>query len=76
MMVQDDDKIIKLVQSSTSGLMASFRNKVELLGKCSDDIKKITREGYDIKIAREAARKLFRNFNVSFLAIDGTTRLP
>jgi hypothetical protein len=69
----DNEKVIKLVQSSTRVLMTSFRNKAEELRKCSDDIKKLVRIGYDIKIAKEAANKLFGyNKGISFLAIDGT----
>jgi hypothetical protein len=41
MMREDNDKVIKLVQSSTWVLMTSFKNKAEELYKCSDDIKKI-----------------------------------
>lgn len=73
MQEEESDKVIKLVQSSTRVLMTSFRSKAEELYKCSDDIKKIIRKGYDIKIAREAAKKLFGdNKGISFLAIDGT----
>ena len=31
--------------------MTSFRDKTESLTKCSDDIKLLLREGYDIKLA-------------------------
>ena len=54
-MSQDNDKLIKLVQSSTRNLMGSFRDKTEVLSKCSDDIKLLLREGYDVKIARDIA---------------------
>ncbi|MGA9843028.1 MAG: hypothetical protein WBQ25_12000 [Nitrososphaeraceae archaeon] len=53
----DDDRQIKLVQSSTRSLMASFRDKTESLTKCSDDIKLLLRERYDVKIAKETAEK-------------------
>ncbi len=51
----DDDKQIKMVQSSTRSLMASFRDKTESLTKSSDDIKLLLREGYDVKLAKETA---------------------
>src|SRR5690348_8618556 len=71
-MIAEDDKIIRIIQSSTRGLLASFRNKTQLLRECSDDIKLLIREGYDINTARDAANKLFGKCNVEFLAIDGT----
>jgi hypothetical protein len=69
--VNDDDKLIKLVQSCTHNLMGSFREKTGLLTKCSDDIKLLIREGYDIKVAKETAEVFFGKKNVSFIAIDG-----
>ncbi len=68
----DDDKQIKLVQSSTRSLMASFRDKTESLTKSSDDIKLLLREGYDIKLARDTAENFFGKKKISFIAIDGT----
>lgn len=68
----DDDKLIKVVQSSTRNLMGSFRDKTELLSKCSDDIKLLLREGYDVKVAIETAQKFFGKKKISFIAIDGT----
>jgi hypothetical protein len=50
--------------------MASFRDKTESLTKCSDDIKLLLREGYDLKLARDTAEKFFGK--ISFIAIDGT----
>ncbi len=64
----EDDKQIKLVQSSTRNLMASFRDKTELLTKCSDDIKLLLREGYDIKLAKETA--------VSLALVVGKKKFP
>ena len=52
--------------------MGSFRDKTELLARCSDDIKLLLREGYDIRIAKETAEKFFGKKKVSFIAIDGT----
>jgi hypothetical protein len=52
--------------------MASFRDKTESLTKCSDDIKQLLREGYDVKLARETAEKFFGKKKISFIAIDGT----
>jgi hypothetical protein len=51
--------------------MGSFRNKTELLTKCSDDIKILLR-GYDVRIAKETAEKFFGKKKISFIAIDGT----
>ena len=68
----DDDKLIKLVQSSTHNLMGSFRDKTELLTKCSNDLKLLIREGYNVKIAKETAEKFFGKKKISFIAIDGT----
>jgi hypothetical protein len=68
----DDDKLIKLVQSSTRNLMGSFRDKTELLSKCSDDIKLLLREGYDVNVAKKTAEKFFGKKKISFIAIDGT----
>lgn len=71
---QTEDNLINMIQSSTRGLLASFRDKVELLSQCSEDLKQIIHEGYDVKISKATAKKLFgENHNaVSFLAIDGT----
>jgi hypothetical protein len=52
--------------------MGSFRVKTELLTKCSNDLKLLIREGYDVKIAKETAEKFFGKRKVSFIAIDGT----
>ncbi len=52
--------------------MGSFRDKTELLTKCSDDIKLLLREGYDVRIAKETAEKFFGKKKISFVAIDGT----
>lgn len=68
----DDDRQIKMVQSSTRSLLGSFRDKTELLTKCSNDINLLLREGYDIKIANDTAEKLFGKKKISFIAIDGT----
>jgi hypothetical protein len=68
----NDDKLIRQVRSSTHNLMGSFRDKTELLAKCSNDIKLLIREGYDVNIARETAEKFFGKKKVSFIAIDGT----
>jgi hypothetical protein len=68
----DDDKLIKLVQSCTQDLMGSFRDKTELLTKCSDDLKLLIREGYNAKVAKETAEKFFGKKKISFIAIDGT----
>lgn len=69
--INDDDKLIKIVQSCTHNLMESFRDKTELLTKCSNDLKLLIREGYDVKIAKETAEKFFGKKKISFIAIDG-----
>jgi len=43
----NDNRLLKLVQTSTHNLMGSFRDKTELLIKCSNDIKLLIREGYE-----------------------------
>ncbi|MFY9870306.1 MAG: hypothetical protein WAK17_11345 [Candidatus Nitrosopolaris sp.] len=42
------------------------------MSKCSDDIKLLLREGYDVKVAKETAEKFFGKKKISFIAIDGT----
>ena len=73
-MIQEDDKLMNTIKSSTRGLLASFRTKAELLSQCSEDVKQFLREGYDVKIAKVACQKLFGEdkTTISFLAIDGT----
>lgn len=68
----DDDKLIKLVQACTHNLTGSFRDKTELLTKCSNDLKLLIREGYDVKIAKDTAEKFFGKKKISFIVIDGT----
>jgi hypothetical protein len=51
--------------------MGSFRQKTELLTQCSNDIKLLIREGYDVKVAKETAEAFFGKNKVSFIAIDG-----
>ena len=63
----DSDKLIKLVQSCTHDLMCSFREKTELLTKCSDDLRLLIREGYNAKIAKETAEKFFGKKRISFM---------
>jgi hypothetical protein len=69
---EDDDKLVKLVQSSTRNLLRNFRERTELLSQSSNDLKLLVREGYDVKTSLEAARALFGDQKVSFIAIDGT----
>jgi hypothetical protein len=68
---ENQDRIIKLVQSSTRNLIDSFREKAETLSGLSE-IGKLIREGYDPKIAQNIAKRLFGSDEVKFLAIDGT----
>ncbi len=68
----DDDKLTRLVQSSTRSLMESFRDKTRSLSKCSNDVKLLLREGCDLRIAKQTAEKFFGNTKISFIAIDGT----
>jgi hypothetical protein len=68
MIPEQDDKIVKIIQSSTRRLLTSFRNKTQLR-ECSNDVKLLIREGYDINMARKAARNLFGKYDVPFLAI-------
>ena len=66
-MIAEDDKVIKIIQSSTRDLLASFRNKTQLLKECSNDIKMLIREGYDINTAREEPRIFLENTTFHFL---------
>ena len=68
----NDDRQIRMVQSSTRSLLGSFRDKTELLTKYSNDIKLLLREGFDPKIAKDTAEKFFGKKRISFIAIDGT----
>jgi hypothetical protein len=52
--------------------MDSFHEKADSLRECSADVKLLIREGYDKKKAKDAAKRLFGDGQVSFLAIDGT----
>ena len=67
----DHEKIIKVVQSSTSSLLNSFQEKNTLLREYSKDIKYFIREGYNKQKAYEAAVNLFGKNNTMFIAIDG-----
>ena len=51
--------------------MGSFREKTGLLTKCSNDIKLLIREGYDVNVAKETAENFFGKKKISFIAIDG-----
>ena len=66
-MIAEDDKVIKIIQSSTRNLLASFRNKTQLLKECSNDIKMLIREGYDINTARREPRIFLENTTFHFL---------
>ena len=68
----DHEKIIKVVQASTNSLLNSFQEKNILLRQYSKDIKSFIHEGYDIKIAKEAAENFFGKKKTIFIAIDGT----
>ena len=68
----DDDKLTRLVQSSTRSLMESFRDKTQSLSKCSNDVKSLLREGYDVRAAKQTVEKFFGKNKISFIAIDGT----
>src|ERR671919_769242 len=71
-MLQDPDKVITVVQSTTRNIMDSFRGKTDLLRQCNKDIKLLIREGYDKKSAYETALGMFGKHNPRFIAIDGT----
>jgi hypothetical protein len=72
-MVEENEKIIKLVQSSTRNILSHYRERGELLKECSEDVKLLIREGYNPEIAQRTAERLFgTKDNVSFLDIDGT----
>jgi hypothetical protein len=72
-MMEEHDKIIKLVQSSTRNILSSYRERAESLRECSEDVKLLVREGRDPEVAQNTAERLFgTKDNISFLAIDGT----
>jgi hypothetical protein len=72
-MVEESEKIIKLVQSSTRNILSHYRERAEQLRESSEDVKLLIREGYDPEIAQRAAERLFNTKDdVSLLAIDGT----
>lgn len=73
MMVEENEKIIRLVQSSTRNILSHYLERGELLKECSEDVKLLIREGHDPEIAQKTAKRLFgTEDNISFLAIDGT----
>lgn len=39
------------MQSSTRNILSSYRERAELLRECSEDVKLLIREGYDLQIA-------------------------
>ena len=72
-MVQEHERIIKLVQLSTRNILGHYRERAELLRECSDDVKLLIRAGHDAKIAQKTAGQLFgAKDGISFLAVDGT----
>jgi hypothetical protein len=72
-MVEESEKIIKLVQSSTRNILSHYRERAEQLRECSEDVKLFIREGHDPKIAQRTAEQLFGTADgISLLAIDGT----
>lgn len=66
------DLSIQSLQYSTRALIGSFRDKTKMISTCSNDIKKLLREGYDVNVARSIAEKFFGQTKISFIAIDGT----
>jgi hypothetical protein len=71
-MSTNQERIIKVVQSSTKRLVDSFLEKSGRLSNNIEDIKNLLREGYDTNIAFNTAKALFGSEKVKFLAIDGT----
>lgn len=67
----DHEKIIKVVQSSTSRLINSFQEKNILLKQYYKDIKYVIREGYDKHHSYDTCLKLFGKNKTKFIAIDG-----
>ena len=66
------DLSIQSLRYSTRALIGSFRDKAKMISTCSNDIKKLLREGYDVNVARSIAEKFFGQTKISFIAIDGT----
>ena len=48
---QQDDNLMNIIQSSTRGFLAYFRNKAKLLIQCLEDLDQIVLKVYDLKIA-------------------------
>lgn len=72
MPLQDQNKLIRVVQDSTENLLHSFCNKASTLHDCSEDIGLRIRRRYNKEIAYRTALNLFGKDTTSFLAIDGT----
>ncbi|MFB5601047.1 MAG: hypothetical protein ACE5SW_12575 [Nitrososphaeraceae archaeon] len=71
MSIVDQEKIIRVVQSSTKNILKSFQEKNIILKQYSKDIKSYIREGYDKEKAYDIALKLFGKNKTMFIAIDG-----
>lgn len=71
-MTQEDERLLRTVQSSTHDLLGNFRTKTESLMQCSKDIMLLVRQGYNPKVSFETAQEFFGDNKALFLAIDGT----
>jgi hypothetical protein len=58
-MTEEDERLLKIVQSSTHNLLADFRIKTESLIQSSKDIMLLVRQGYNTKVAFQTAQKFF-----------------
>jgi hypothetical protein len=71
-MTEEDERLLRIVQSSTHDLLGNFRTKTDSLMQCSKDIMLLVRQGYNTKVAFETAQEFFGDKKALFLAIDGT----
>ncbi|MEJ5293135.1 MAG: hypothetical protein WHS82_06020 [Candidatus Methanosuratincola sp.] len=71
-MSSENERIVGSVRSSTQKLVSKFGEKINALRSNSGTIRSLIREGYSADKALFAARSLFGQSEVKFVAIDGT----
>ena len=67
-----ESRTISEVRASTRFLLDSFKNKMNGLADCSEEIKGLLRFGVDHSSASSTAYKFFGTDTVGYIAIDGT----
>ena len=66
------ERTVESVRESTNHLLASFREKLDLLRGNSEFSQKILRAGYNTQTCFEEAIKFFGSDVVRYVAVDGT----